>query len=54
MVLIMFVVCTVMDLYSRKIIAGRVARNPNSVLVLQMLEEAWKILWKPEAVIFHS
>ena len=47
-------VCTVMDLYSRKIIAWKVARNPNSILVLQTLEEAWKIRGKPEAVIFHS
>lgn len=47
-------VCTVMDLYSRKIIAWKVARNPNSILVLKTLEEAWKIRGKPEAVIFHS
>lgn len=47
-------VCTVMDLYSRKIIAWKVARNPNSILVLKTLEEAWKIRGKPEAVIFQS
>ena len=47
-------VCTIMDLYSRKIIAWRAGRNPDSLLVIQTLEEAWLKRGKPKAVMFHS
>ena len=47
-------VCTIMDLYSRKIIAWRAGRNPDSLLVIQTLGEAWLKRGKPKTVLFHS
>ena len=43
-----------MDLYSRKIIAWRAGRNPDSLLVIQTLGEAWLKRGKPKTVLFHS
>ena len=47
-------VCTIMDLYSRKIIAWKAGRNPDSSLVIQTLNEAWTTRGKPPSLVFHS
>lgn len=47
-------VCTVMDLYSRKIIAWNAGRRADSLLVVQTLEQAWLKRGKPKSVLFHS
>ena len=49
-----FVLCVIIDLFSRKVIAHRVSTQNNNALVVNTFKDAYETRGKPKGLCFHS
>lgn len=47
-------ICVIIDLFSRKVIAYKIAENNTSDLIIKTFEKAFSVRDKPDGLLFHS